>query len=298
MSSPVRILVVGRSGQVAQALAAATWPGSLTPVFLGRPALDIENPEAVTTTITRGGYAGVVNTAAYTNVDQAESNPEAAWAVNRDGPLALASACADTGIPLIHLSTDYVFDGKKTGAYVEDDTVNPISTYGSSKAAGEEAVRSCLPQHVILRTSWVFSTVGNNFLRKMLQLAAQRNELRIVNNQYGCPTAAGDIAETLIHIVDALLYNDSSECYGTYHYCGAPRTCWYDFAREIFAQAEKHGLRTSPELKAVPYNQITTIAPRPMNTALDCSRIRTSFNVIQRDWRNALPGYLERLMQE
>lgn len=286
------ILVVGQSGQVARALADATWPGNLHPVCMGRPQLDLTNPASVKTAFEQNDYAAVINAAAYTQVDQAESEPEVAFAVNRDGPLFLAQACAQNKIPLIHISTDYVFDGTKHSPYTEDDPVNPINVYGASKAAGEEAIQSNLAEHVILRTSWIFSATGHNFLRTMLRIGKERDEIRIVDDQYGCPTAATDIADAITHILGAILEGRQDE-YGTFHFTNTGATTWHGFACEIFRQATRRGFTPIPRLTPISTAEYPTPAKRPMNSVLNTGRIARVLALKPRQWEEALSGTLE-----
>lgn len=292
MMAQQKVLIVGRSGQVASALAQASWPAHLRPDARGRGALDLLDAAAVADAVPRGGYAAVVNAAAYTDVDRAEQEPEAAWALNRDGPAVLASACAKAGIPLVHISSDYVFDGRKSGAWREDDPVNSLGVYGASKAAGEEAVRARLEAHVILRTAWVFSATGRNFLRTMLRLGGERNVLRVVDDQHGGPTAADDIARAVVHIVAALTAGprdgDTSDIYGTFHYCGAPAVTWHGFARAIFAAAARRGAPVPEVVEAIPTSAYPTPAKRPMNSVLDCRRIRQVYGLDQPAWEPAM----------
>ena len=252
-----RILVVGHSGQVAGALRTLSPKVGLIVETAGRPVFDVCDREQVNALVTKGSWSAVVNAAAHTQVDQAESEPELAFATNTHGPAALADACAIVGIPLLHLSTDYVFDGTKAGPYLEDDPVNPLSIYGASKADGEHAIRARLAEHVILRTSWVFSSSGHNFVRTMLRLF-DREELRIIDDQYGRPTAAMDIAAAISQIVSALL-GGKSDGFGTFHFAGEGTTTWFDFAREIFRQADLRGLPRVPRLSPIQSTRFTTL---------------------------------------
>ncbi|HVC55035.1 MAG TPA: dTDP-4-dehydrorhamnose reductase, partial [Stellaceae bacterium] len=197
----MRLLVLGAGGQVGRELSRFAWPAGCEVLARDRSGLDITQREAVFAAVTGGRADIVINAAAYTAVDRAESEVEAAWAGNCTGPANLAAACRDAAIPLIHISTDYVFDGAKTGPYREDDSVNPLGVYGKSKEAGERAVREALPQHVILRTAWVYSVHGSNFVKTMLRLAADRPVLRVVADQHGSPTSAADIAAAIAAIV-------------------------------------------------------------------------------------------------
>lgn len=295
MAAPAKVLVVGRSGQVAAALQQAAWPDGIMVEARGRNALDLRQPRAVAAAVAEGGWAAVVNAAGYTQVDRAESEPEQAFEVNRDGPAALAEACSRVGIPLVHVSTDYVFDGTKTKPYVETDLVNPVSVYGTSKAVGEAAVRAHLREHVILRTSWVFSAVGANFVKTMLRLGMEREELRIVDDQRGRPTAAFDVADAIVRVVTALLAG-KTDGFGTFHLANAGATTWYGFAREIFRQAESRGLAPVPRLTAIPTSAYPTPARRPMNSVLETGRIARVYGIVPRRWEDALSETLDKLI--
>src|SRR6516225_7772410 len=198
----MKILVFGAGGQIGREVCRAAWPPRYAILPLDRNAVDIANSAAVSAVLDRETPDLAINLAAYTAVDRAESEPEAAWATNCAGAAHVAAACEESATPLIHLSTDYVFDGRKTGAYLEDDAVGPLNVYGRSKEAGERAVRAVLARHVIVRTAWVFGAYGANFVKTMLWLGAERPVLRVVADQRGCPTAAADIAAALIVIAE------------------------------------------------------------------------------------------------
>ena len=295
MAAPARILVVGRSGQVASALQATPWPATMLFEARGRDSLDLRQPGAVGAAVAEGHWAAVVNAAAYTEVDRAESEPERAFAVNRDGPASLAEACSRAGIPLVHLSTDYVFDGAKAEPYAEVDLMSPLSVYGASKAEGEAAVRARLDAHVILRMSWVFSPVGANFVKTMLRLGREREELRIVDDQCGRPTAADDIACAIVRIVMALL-GGKTDGFGTFHFANAGATTWHEFAREIFRQAGSRGVAPVPRLTAIPTSAYPTPARRPMNSVLETGRIARVYGIVPRRWEDALSETLDTLL--
>jgi dTDP-4-dehydrorhamnose reductase len=203
----------------------------------------------------------------------------------------LANACDRTGIPLLHISTDYVFDGKKSAAYVEDDEIAPAGVYGASKAAGEAAVQSVLERHIILRTSWVFSATGNNFVKTMLRLGREREELGIVNDQHGCPTSAQSIAAALLQIADRCLRGDEIE-WGTYHFCGQPDTTWYGFAEQIFEQAKGF---ENLKVNTIATSDYPTPAARPMNSVLSCRKLESNFGLQQPHWITDLQLVLESL---
>ena len=277
-----RVLVVGHRGQVARALAEAGWPEGVSLSCYGRDEIDLAEPKTVASAIVRRAPDLVINAAAYTNVDGAESEREAAFTVNRDGPAALAEACAELGVPLVHLSTDYVFDGGKDGAYVEEDSVNPLSVYGASKAAGEQAVRATLPAHVILRSAWIYAPEGKNFVRTMLHLARESGEIRVVDDQRGCPTAASELARAIVAASGRLLAGSGE--FGTFHFCGAGATTWHGFAQAIF----ELGDGPQPKLVAIPTSAYPTRASRPANSVLDGAKFRRLYGVAGRPWRESL----------
>ncbi len=284
--SQAKILVTGANGQVGWELLRRAERFNVIAVGMERGQLDITNPSAVSAAVRNGAYHGVVNAAAYTAVDKAESEPEIAYAVNRDGPANLAQACAEADIPLIHISTDYVFDGTKKGAYTVDDPVCPVSVYGASKEAGERAVRDVLPRHIILRTAWVYGAHGHNFVKTMLRLAQERDEVRVVADQWGCPTAAGDIAEAILTIINFYTDDQALE-WGTYHYCGDGPTTWQGFAEAIIAASEPYGRRRVP-VHPIATTDYPTPARRPANSVLDCTKIRAAFGVAPMPWHDAL----------
>ncbi len=276
------VLVIGRRGQVASALAAVDWGPEIAVDCHGRDELDLGNPEALRDKIRRMRPDLLVNAAAYTAVDEAEREPGAAYALNRDGPAALAEASAEIGAPLIHLSSDYVFDGLKAGAYVESDAVNPISVYGASKEAGERALRERLQHHVILRSSWIYAPRGRNFLTTMLRLAREGREIRVVDDQRGSPTAAAEVARAVAAIARRLLAG--GEDYGTFHFCGEGVTSWHDFAAAIFAIAGLERVR----LASISTAAFGAPARRPANSALACGKIALVYGISPAPWRASL----------
>lgn len=288
------VLVVGRSGQVAGELARLGTIAGRPVTALGRPDLDLGRPDSLPATMDRLRPSVVINAAAYTAVDRAESEPEAARALNAAGPGLLAAVCAERGVPLIHLSTDYVFDGSKRGAWTEDDRIAPLGVYGRTKAEGEALVRAALPRHVILRTSWVFAGHGGNFVRTMLRLGRERDALSIVDDQRGGPTAAADIAAACARICEGLLAG-REDGFGTVHFAGAPAVTWYGFARAIFDAAARRG-RPAPALTAIATADYPTPARRPANSVLDCGRIGRVWGIAQPDWRASLEPVVDELL--
>ena len=278
MSGP--ILVFGARGQVGRELTALAAARGLPVVGLSRAEADITNDITVRAALDVHRPAAAVNAAAYTAVDRAEKEPEAAAAANVTGPAILAAACAAAGVPLIHLSTDYVFDGAKKSAYVENDKIAPLGVYGRSKAEGEAKVREVLPRHVILRTSWVYGAYGKNFLKTVLKLAVEREELRMVADQFGCPTATADIAEAILAVVRKLA---EAKVSGTYHFAGSGRTNWAGFAAEIVRRQAVFTGR-SPRIVEIKTAEYPTAARRPMNSELDSSRFRAAFGYVAGPW--------------
>ena len=258
-----------------------------------RAAVDITAHDAVATALRTNRPDVAINLAAYTAVDRAESDPEAAYEVNCTGAMNLAACCAALGIPLIHLSTDYVFDGETPVAYREADPINPLGVYGVSKAQGERAVRECLHRHIILRTSWVYGAFGLNFVKTMLRLGTERPVLRVVADQHGCPTAAADIAGALIALTQRFAAGD--ERWGTYHFAGIGATTWHAFAETIFDVAGPY-LDRRPRIEAITTAEYPTAARRPRHSVLDCSKIVEVFGIRPAPWRTALVPVIQELL--
>ncbi len=276
----MRLLILGAGGQVGQALAARAGAAALT---LTRAACDITDRAAVAQALSAPGLSAVVNCAAYTAVDRAEGERELAFAVNAEGAGIVARAAAERGLPLVHLSTDYVYAGTGAAPYREDQPLAPVNVYGASKAAGDAAVAAGDPAHLILRVSWVFGVHGANFVKTMLRLGRDRRELRVVDDQKGGPTAAGDIAEAIM-VIAARCLQPGFAAWGTYHFAGRPSTSWYGFARAIFARAAE----PAPRLVPIQSRDYPTPAARPLNSMLECGRIRRVFGIGRPDWRRSL----------
>jgi dTDP-4-dehydrorhamnose reductase len=236
-------------------------------------------------------WTAVVNCAAYTAVDRAESDVVAAWTVNALAPAALASAAAAQNIPILHVSTDYVFDGAKPSAYVEDDPVAPLGVYGASKEGGEQAVRTANPRHIILRTAWVASATGSNFVRTMLRLGAERPELRVVADQIGCPTSADDIARAILKMLG------QTGPYGTYHFVNAGEATWHELAEAVFVRAAAHG-RPAPAVEPIATRDYPTPAARPANSRLATAKIERDYGIVPRDWHDAIEDIVDTLVKE
>jgi dTDP-4-dehydrorhamnose reductase len=292
----MRIYVIGSEGQVARSLREAA--GRHHDMVIGcgsRPDVDIVRPDTVERALTDFSPDIVINPAAYTAVDRAETEQDAAFSVNRDGAAVVALATKRRGIPIIHLSTDYVFDGKKAGPYVETDAVGPQGVYGLSKLAGESAVTAANDRHIILRTSWVFAPFGNNFVRTMLRLASERDRLRVVDDQIGCPTYAPDIANAIMTIVQTVGCSGwRSDFAGITHLAGPDDVTWCAFAREIMRLVKAKGGRAS-EVDAISTAEFPTAAARPPNSRLNCDRLFSIFNVRLPELSHSLQACLEQL---
>lgn len=288
---PDSILVTGAEGQVGQALRQLGNGRAMH--FCDRAALDITDAAAVMALMDQLRPAVVINAAAYTAVDKAESESEQAMAVNAAAPGHIAAACAKHGAALLHLSTDYVFDGSGTRPWREADPVAPLSVYGASKAAGEAAVRDALHRHIILRTAWVVSPYRSNFVKTMLRLAAERDELRVVDDQIGGPTIAADIAAALLALADRVVAADDLpvEAYGTFHYAGQPHVSWFGFAQAILVASAAYGGR-QPRLLPITTAEYPTPARRPANSRLDGTRLLQQHGIAAPDWRPALQQLL------
>ena len=283
------ILITGAGGQVAHELAISNSEHQL--IALPAKQLDITDLVQINDAFDEHHPDVVINAAAYTQVDRAEEESAIAYAINRDAVSNLAQACNRINSPLLHISTDYVFDGKKSGTYSEDDEIAPAGVYGASKAAGDAVLQSMLEQHIILRTSWVYSATGNNFVKTMLRLGAEREQLNIINDQHGCPTSAQSIAAALLLVTEHYLRGDEIE-WGTYHFCGQPETTWHGFAWQIFQQARGF---ENLKLNGIPTSEYPTPAARPLNSVLDCSKFVTRFETAQPDWRKDLDSILRQL---
>lgn len=285
------ILVTGVQGQVGTELLRRARPGAMDVRGFTREQLDITDASAVAEAVP--GFDLVVNAAAYTAVDQVETDRDFAYKVNAWAPGVMAEACASNGIPMIHISTDYVFNGGKDGPWAENDAVDPISVYGASKEAGERAIRAAHEQHVILRTSWLYAAHGHNFVRTMLRLGRERKSLCVVDDQVGAPTAAGDVAEAILVIADKVL--NGAGHFGTYHYTSKGQTSWCGFAEAIFECAEaRWGWR--PKVEPIGTVDFPTPAKRPANSVLACERITEAYDPPRRPWRAALEDVMAELL--
>jgi len=293
---PGVILCTGGSGQLGTALAALAPVWGLELRAVSRPAFDFERLETVAAAFFAASPSLVINAAAYTAVDAAESDVAAAEAGNHTGPLALAKLCAAAGIPFIHVSTDYVFDGTKGAPYVEDDPTAPSGVYGRTKRDGEVAVLAACPKTIILRTAWVYSQTGKNFARTMLNAARKTNTLRVVADQRGTPTAAQDLAASILDIVVVLQENGWHDSYkGIYHATCSGETTWHGFATAIFEAAAPCGL-TPPTVTPIATADWPTPAKRPADSRLDCAKLSKVFGVTLPPWRQSLPEIVRGLL--
>lgn len=290
----MRLLLLGGTGQVGSEFLSLDRPEDVVVVAPAPDELDLVRPGAIANAIAAGPWHAVVNAAAYTNVDRAEIERDLAFAVNADGAATLASETARHGIPVIHISTDYVFDGKKQTPYVETDATAPLNVYGHSKLAGEQAVAALNPRHVILRTAWVYSPHGRNFVRTILRLTAGRDRLAIVDDQRGCPTAARDIARACRDIALLCARSPEDVAYGLYHFCGKGETTWCGFAKAIVELASPY-LSRVPEIVPIATADYPTAAIRPRDTRLDCSAIARTFAISPRPWHDSLAETLHQL---
>ncbi|TVL51600.1 NAD(P)-dependent oxidoreductase [Shewanella algae] len=283
----MKILITGSRGQVGQCLVnLLSRRSDIEVIAYDREQLDITNEAKVRATISALKPDVIINAAAHTSVDLAETDICASYGINRDGPLFLAKAAQAYDSLMLHISTDYVFDGDKSEPYVETDVPNPKGVYGQSKLAGEEAVMNHCTRYAILRTAWVFGEYGNNFVKTMLRLGNERTELGIIGDQFGGPTYAGDIAKALVAVMDNF---KSPELSGVYHYAGEPHVSWYQFSRFIFAAAELHGvIEQTPNIYEITSAQYPLPAPRPANSRLNCTKIQDTFGIVPSDWQAAL----------
>lgn len=288
----MKVLLTGANGQVGQAIQRILAKHQVPCVALPRQALDISQAEAVMACYQHHQPTVVINAAAYTAVDKAEQQAEQAFAINALGPEYLAQACAAWRIPLVHFSTDYVFDGTQSTPYSEKDPANPQSVYGMSKWQGEQAIRATWPEHYIIRVSWVFGVAGANFVKTMLRLAQERDVLRVVADQYGNPTSAASIAALVQQLLPFVVHKQ--HC-GTYHFSNTPSTTWHGFATEIVRQAQTRRPLTVQEVLAISTEDYPTPAKRPQNSVLNTDLIQQTFGIELSDWRQELTQVLTQL---
>ena len=294
----MRIAVTGQNGQVARALNEVAGRHGHEIVLLGRPALDLADPSTVAPAIRAAGAAAVINAAAYTAVDKAESEPDLAEAVNGAGAGAVAAAAAELGLPVLQVSTDYVFDGSKPGPYGEEDAVGPLGAYGRSKLSGERAVAAANPRHAILRTAWVYAPYGANFVRTMLRIAANKPEVNVVADQWGCPTSALDIATTLIDVASRMTASPEDPALtGVFHMAARGEAVWADVAEAIFAASRARG-GPSAKVNRITTAEFPTQAARPANSRLDCGKLERVYGLALPEWHGPLERTVSRLLND
>jgi len=293
----MRLLLLGGTGQVGHEFQSLTFPKCTDVVTPAHADCDLKDPTAIAALIAGGPWDAVINAAAYTNVDRAESEKSVAYAVNADAPAHLAVETERRAIPLIHISTDYVFDGNKNMPYVETDAPGPLNVYGASKLAGERAVAANNPRHVILRTSWVYSPHGHNFVKTILRLAGERDRLTVVDDQRGCPTAAGDVALACRDIALLCAAQAEEVPYGLYHFAGSGEASWCEFATTIVDFAGPR-LARRPQIVPIATIDYPTAAVRPADTRLNCSAIGSAFGLKQRPWREGLRVTMAELLKD
>jgi len=294
----MKILLTGANGQLGYEIIRLN--NSFDLIYLNRSELDITDLNQVEKKFAEIKPDLVINAAAYTAVDKAESDQKSAFAVNRDGSANLARCCAEYKIPLIHVSTDFLFDGKKRTPYVETDPVAPLCVYGQSKADGEQAIVSVLKEHIIIRTSWLYGFHGNNFVKTMLKLGKEREVIRVVADQYGSPTSAEDLAEAILIIASQLespaTCNLQPHIWGIYHYSGSGITTWHGFAEKIFEIVKQLGESKIPRIEAITTLEYPTPAKRPAYSVLDCTLIQKNFGIIPKSWQESLKKIISKLL--
>jgi len=283
----MKVLITGANGQLGRELLRLGHTADFEVYSLTRQQLDITNEIRIQQVFKRISPSLVINAAAYTHVDRAENEPELAFAVNQNGPAYLARYCADNQLALIHISTDYVFDGTKGRPYQEDDPITPLGVYGQSKAQGEAAVRSILSNHIIVRTSWLYGVYGHNFVKTILKLASEKKDLRVVDDQLGSPTCAADLAKAVLTISGKIGANEKFD-WGTYHYCGKGITSWHGLAEKIIELAAPYIALKTRQVTAITTAEWPTPVKRPPYSVLDCTRLKSQFGIKPEPWQQSL----------
>lgn len=289
----MKLLITGANGQLGKELILKGQETDLTVIGLTRSQLDITNLIEVQSCIADIKPDLIINAAAYTKVDLAESEPELAYAINLNGVVNLAANCARWSLPLIHISTDYIFDGNKQTPYLEEDKANPVGIYGKSKWLGELALRHILKEHLILRVSWVYGLHGANFVKTMIRLGKEREVIKVVNDQRGCPTSTVGIAEVIFKIAAQIQAKQFQ--WGTYHYCEGPPTSWFDFANSIMEAAACYETLKIKEVLPIPTSEYPTPAARPTNSVMTCQKLIEQLNFQPLSWQEMLPAMIRGL---
>ena len=291
----MKIILLGNRGMLGRDVQSRLQNAGYNIKGLDIDEVDITQQDTILPLIEPFNPALIINCAAYTAVDKAESEPELAFSVNRDGAANLAAACEKLGVPLVHISTDYIFDGNSERHYDEEDPPNPLGIYGQSKWDGEKAVRSLLKQHLIVRTAWLYGVHGNSFVKTILRLAREKDQLRVVADQVGCPTWAGELADTLAALAARIEKDRSDTLWGTYHFCGSGIATWHDFAQAIVQEAAKWERLSASRVTPITTADYPTPAKRPKWSVLDCTKIKRVFGIRPKQWRQGLGLMLEEL---
>ncbi len=296
----MNLMLIGSKGQLGRELHRKCERRGLPVVAADLPEVDITDFPRLERLFLESRPSVAINAAAYTAVDLAESERQICFAVNRDGPAELARICAKNDIPLIHISTDYVFDGQAKSPYKENDPVRPLGVYGRSKAEGETAVASACEKHIVVRTAWLYGVFGKNFVKTMLRAAREKDCLKVVNDQYGCPTSAADLADAVLavcgSVADAAEKEKLEKPWGVYHYCGKGIVTWYELAKAVFEISCGLGTEKIPELIPISTSEYPAAAERPRFSALDCSEMEKTFGVRQKPWRDSLRKAVEEII--
>ena len=293
----MKLLIIGSKGQLGSELVRKCKKNNFSFLALDLPEFNITDMSQVEKTLADFKPSIIINASAYTNVDEAETDSKIAFSVNSDGPANLAVSCDKNRIPIIHVSTDYVFDGTKSQPYFESDPVSPLGVYGKSKEEGESKLRSILKQHIIVRTSWLYGKYGNNFVKTMLRLGNEKEIIKVVSDQYGCPTCAADLAEAVVDISKIIAQNFKI-IWGTYHYCGLGITTWHKFAKTIFEIASQYQNYKVSSVDAITTAQYPTRTKRPAFSALDCGLIKKHFGINTKPWQESLKKTIKRMLMD
>ena len=293
----MKVLITGANGQLGRELVRLGQRFEFEVHSFSRQQLDITNKNQIEQIFPRISPSLVINAAAYTQVDRAENESDLAYAVNKDGPAYLARYCDDNHLTLIHISTDYVFDGTKGRPYQESDPIAPLGVYGQSKAQGETAIRSILPNHIIVRTSWLYAVYGNNFVKTILKLATEKTTLRVVADQFGSPTSAADLANAVLTIARKISASEKNY-WGTYHYCCKGITTWHALAEKIIELAMPYAALRARHVEAITTAEWPTPAKRPPYSVLDCSRLKSRFGIEPEAWQQSLKHTIDRIFAE